>query len=298
MKVFGTISLVLSVILMVSFVGCVVNCGGCSANEKHERVVALSEALPADSTFSAQTFNGSIMVIGTETEICEITATITARSFTSEEAQLLAEQTTVRLERTPEGLQTVIERPKKKNRESISVKLEVKVPRQTALKLGTSNGRVTLSSIEKSIHAKTSNGRIEITNATGAITAHTSNGRITIKQADADLFDLHTSNGKITCEAITGNMKASTSNGAIAVKYTPDANPATNINLSTSNGAISVTTPKNYSARVDASTSNSKIHTNIPITVQGKFGKKVKGTIGTGEGQLTLHTTNGSITIR
>ena len=260
MKVLRIFSLFLSCLFTFSIVGCSINLGGCSCNAKFDRVVELSEVLQADSKLSAQTSNGSINVTGTEMEVCTITATINARSFTVEEAQLLAEQTEVRLEQTPEGLQTVIDRPKKKNRESISVQFEIRVPRQTTLELRTSNGKIRVSSIEKAI-------------------------------------DTQTSNGAITCEAITGDMKASTSNGAIDVKYASDAAPATNIHLSTSNGRISVTTPKDYSAQIDASTSNSKIHTNIPITLQGELGKKVKGTIGKGEGQLYLKTSNGSINI-
>ncbi|MHC4856697.1 MAG: hypothetical protein ACYTBY_02630, partial [Planctomycetota bacterium] len=103
MKVLRIFSLLLSCLCVVSIVGCV------------DRVVELSEVLGADSKLSAQTSNGSINVTGTEMELCTITATINARSFTVEEAQLLAEQTDVRLEQTPEGLQTVIDRPKKKN---------------------------------------------------------------------------------------------------------------------------------------------------------------------------------------
>ena len=297
MKVLRIFSLLLSCLFTVSIVGCVINLGSCSCNAKFDRVVELSEVLRADSKLYAQTSNGSINVTGTETEVCTITATINARSFTVEEAQLLAEQTEVRLEQTPEGLQTVIDRPKKKNRESISVQFEISVPRKTTLELRTSNGEIRVSSIEKAIDTQTSNGKIEITDVTGSVTAHTSNGRVTVTQANAERFDLHTSNGAITCEAITGDMKASTSNGAIDVKYASDAAPATNIHLSTSNGSISVTTPKDYSAQVDASTSNSKIHTNIPITLQGELGKKVKGTIGKGEGRLYLKTSNGSINI-
>ena len=295
MKVLRIFSLFLSCLFIVSIVGCVINLG--SYNAKFHRVVELSEVLQADSKLSAQTSNGSINVTGTEMEVCTITATINTRSLTVEEAQLLAEQTDVRLEQTPEGLQTVIDRPKKKNRESISVQFQISVPKKTTLELRTSNGEIRVSSIEKAIDTQTSNGKIEITDVTGIVTAHTSNGHVTVNQVNAERFDLHTSNDATTCEAIAGDMKASTSNGAIDVKYASDAAPATNIHLSTSNGSISVTTPKDYSAQVDASTSNSKIHTNIPITLQGELGKKVKGTIGKGEGRLYLKTSNGSINI-
>ncbi|MHC4553271.1 MAG: DUF4097 family beta strand repeat-containing protein [Planctomycetota bacterium] len=292
MKVF---TLILTGILAVSLTGCSFQSGGNQV--KHERTVELSEALETDKFFSAQTFNGAITVTENTTNTCDITATITARAATAEEAQLLAEATSIELEQTPDGLKTVINRPKKKNRESLSVKLDVRVPSQTALSLRTSNGAITINSMQKNVNATTSNGRIEVSNVTGNVTANTSNGRIDIRQSDAEKFDLHTSNGKICCEAIAGNIQASTSNGAIHIKYGSEAKQDTNINLHTSNGSITVNTPDNYSAKVDASTSNSKIHCNIPITVKGSLGKHIKGTIGSGEGQLTLKTSNGSITI-
>ena len=149
MKVLRIFSLFLSCLFIVSIVGCVINFG--SYNAKFDRVVELSEVLQADSKLSAQTSNGSINVTGTEMEVCTITATINTRSLTVEEAQLLAEQTDVRLEQTPEGLQTVIDRPKKKNRESISVQFEISVPKKTTLELRTSNGEIRVSSIEKAI---------------------------------------------------------------------------------------------------------------------------------------------------
>lgn len=292
MKIFG---FVFVGFLLVLLVGCIYY--GSNGKEKFERVVELSEAMESGVSFSAQTFNGAITVTENQADACDVTATITARSATVEEAKLLAEATSVQLERTPEGLKAVIDRPKKNNRESLSVSLNVRVPSKTALSLRTSNGRIGVQSIQKEVHAATSNGRIEISNVKGNVTANTSNGRIEIRQTDAETFDLHTSNGAIACEAVTGDIQASTSNGSIHVKYGPEASAATNINLHTSNGSITVDTPNNYSAKVNASTSNSKIYTNIPITTQGELGKHINGTIGSGEGQLTLKTSNGSITI-
>ena len=297
MRFLRPLSMFLAIILVVSLAGCVLDWAGDGANEKYERIVELSEKLDTGSTLSANTSNGAIVAAGTDTQICQVTATITARSFTVEEAKLLAEQTDIRLERTPDGLQTVIDRPKKKKRESISVRYDIQAPRQTALHLQTSNGKITASSFEKDINTKTSNGAITINSITGSIAAHTSNGKITIQQAAARSLDLHSSNGKIVCREISGNTTASTSNGAVDIEYTPDASPATDIHITTSNGSIKIVTPKNYSAKVDAATSNSKIHLGIPVTVQGELGKSIKGTIGDGQANLYLRTSNGSINI-
>jgi DUF4097 and DUF4098 domain-containing protein YvlB len=67
----------------------------------------------------------------------------------------------------------------------------------------------------------------------------------------------------------------------------------------THNGSVSLTTPPNFSAKVDVSTNNGSINTDLPITVTGKITKKkLTGTLGTGEGELYLETHNGSIKIK
>jgi DUF4097 and DUF4098 domain-containing protein YvlB len=60
-----------------------------------------------------------------------------------------------------------------------------------------------------------------------------------------------------------------------------------------------VKTPPDLSAKIDVSTHNGSINTDLPITVSGKISKsELKGTIGAGEGQMHLETHNGSIRIR
>ena len=51
----------------------------------------------------------------------------------------------------------------------------------------------------------------------------------------------------------------------------PWNDPATDIRITTSNGGIDLVPPKNYSAKIDASTSNGSIHTALPLE-----GKKVR----------------------
>jgi DUF4097 and DUF4098 domain-containing protein YvlB len=67
----------------------------------------------------------------------------------------------------------------------------------------------------------------------------------------------------------------------------------------TYNGSVSLTAPPNFSAKVEASTHNGSIDTDLPITVTGEVTKKeLTGTIGEGEGKLYLETYNGSIKIK
>ena len=63
--------------------------------------------------------------------------------------------------------------------------------------------------------------------------------------------------------------------------------------------SIELETPPELSARVEVSTHNGSIKTDLPITVTGKLSRRrLTGPIGSGEGELYLETHNGSIRIR
>jgi hypothetical protein len=51
------------------------------------------------------------------------------------------------------------------------------------------------------------------------------------------------------------------------------------------------------SATIEAGTSDGSIRTELPITIRGKVGKSLTGTVGDGEGSIYLRTSDGSITI-
>ena len=110
---------------------------------------------------------------------------------------------------------------------------------------------------------------------------------------------LRTHNGEVTCREISGNTQLKSHNGGIKTFYSDTAPSICDISIITYNGGIELETPPDYSARIDASTHNGSVHTDLPITVTGKVSKnKLTGTIGTGEGNLNLETHNGSIKIR
>jgi len=68
--------------------------------------------------------------------------------------------------------------------------------------------------------------------------------------------------------------------------------------VSTSDGSITFDAPSGLSAVVQASTNDGSIHTSLPLTVEGKVGKSLRGTAGDGQGKITLKTHDGSITIK
>ena len=266
--------------LLIVAAGCCFNIGSCAMRAKYERTVQLSAPLSPGSSFAAQTHNGSITIAGADVTDCNLTATITARAITEEDAKELAERTTVKLEPFGDKLTAKIDKPTLLMNKSVSVSLDVQVPNRTHLELTTHNGS------------------IRITDITDRLNATTHNGKVTAEQISGTT-ELHTHNGSVICREISGDTQLKTHNGGIKVFYSEDAPSVCNISLITYNGGIELATPSNFSGEVEASTHNGSINTELPITVKGKVSRrKLTGTIGTGQGKLHLETHNGSIRLR
>jgi len=265
---------------MVAIAGCCFNIGSCAMRAKYERTVQLSAPLSPGSSFAAQTHNGSITITGADVTDCNLTATITARAITEEDAKKSAERIKIKLEPWGDKLTAKIDKPTFRFNQSVSVSLDVTVPNNTDLELTTHNGAII------------------ITNITGRLNGTTHNGKVTTEQVSGTT-ELHTHNGSVICREISGDTQLKTHNGNVKVYYSEAAPSVCNISLITYNGGIDLATPSNFSGEVEASTHNGSIKTDLPITVVGKISKsKLTGKIGTGQGKLHLETHNGSIGIR
>ena len=274
------LSLVSLLCLLATAVGSCINIGGFGMQVKYERTVQLSSPLSPGSSFEANTHNGSIKIAGADITDCNLTATITARAKTEEDAKKLAERTKVKLQSFGDRLITKIDRPIFLRNQSVSVSLDVQVPNESDLELTTHNGS------------------LEIKNITGQLNSTTHNGKITVEQVSG-ITELHTHNGSVTCREISGNTRLKSHNGSIRVYYSKAAPSVCDILLITHNGGIELETPSDFTGEVDISTNNGSIRTDLPITIVGKISKsKLSGKIGTGGGKLNLETHNGSIRLQ
>lgn len=255
---------------------------GCnmSMRAKYQRTVPLSAPLSPGSSFAARTHNGSITTNGADVSNCDVMATITARAATEEQAMELADKVEITLEPSADGLYAKIDRPAHLINKSLSVSLNITVPKETNLQLGIHNGSVRITDVAGMVHATTHNGKVT-----------------TEKVSGSTVFVTH--NGSIECTEASGDAKLKTHNGSAKVFYSEAAPAVSDISIIAYNGSIELASPPDLSASIEASTHNGSIKTDLPITIQGKVSKrKLTGTIGSGEGRLHLETHNGSIRIR
>ena len=203
------------------------------------------------------------------------------RHYNDEDKQELLDKIIVDIEqnRKKNELNIDTQYPKRPKGVNMSVQYEIRMPRNANLDIGTSNGAISVETIDGEVTIESSNGRLE---------AKRINGNIQAK----------TSNGAIICKNVSGEIDASTSNGAIEIDYSGELLPSNDISCETSNGSIEVSLPEGGSFELEASTSNGRVSCDFYISeIYEKSKNELSGIVGEGKPMIQLETSNGSIEI-
>lgn len=125
---------------------------------------------------------------------------------------------------------------------------------------------------------KAHNGGIAVDEVTGQTRFHTENGSVHLKEAG-------------------GDIDGSTENGSVTIELAGTRWNGNGLRADTTNGSVRLILPENFSAQVQASTINGRLHTDFPATVQGEIGHNLTFQIGAGGPLIETKTVNGSVTI-
>ena len=176
-----------------------------------------------------------------------------------------------------------------------SADVVVTAPRKTALDIGTGNGAVEASGFEGTSTVKSANGGIALQDMNGGLEVSSTNGRISLGACEGDL-SVRSTNGRITVEEAKGSLNASTVNGAVS--FSGELVRGSSNELNTVNGAVEVSVLGEVSLKVDASCVNGGVRSDLPgLEVTDPKRRKLEGTVGDGEAELSVHTVNGAIRI-
>ncbi|HMA53093.1 MAG TPA: DUF4097 family beta strand repeat-containing protein [Acidobacteriota bacterium] len=236
-----------------------------------------SKTLPlkAGDRFSLENVNGSVAVATWKEDKVEIKAVKTARRNKED-----LDKVEIRVD---EGSGSVSVRaiwPKFPRRASVNVEFTVMVPEG-----------VNLSEVE------TVNGGIDISGRYGRAEIGTTNGSITVKDASGEL-DAGTTNGGIHVSRFEGRIATDTTNGNIKLEGVTFKD---GISAETTNGSITLAlaAPESLNADLRAGVTNGHITVDFPVTLQSlkQSKRRIEGRIGQGGPEISLHTTNGSISL-
>ena len=202
--------------------------------------------------------NGGIRVRGWDRGDVLVRSKIQASAYTDVDARRLV--ASVRIDTA--GGRVRAEGPDTGNRdESWSVSFEINVPRNAMLTLNTNNGGISIDDF-----------------------------RGTAK--------FHAKNGGLTLSNVGGDLRGETTNGGVTVDVNGDHWDGSGLDVQTTNGGIRLNLPQGFSAELEAGTTHGSLSIDFPITVQGRIGRHLETTLGSGGPKLRAITTNGGVTIR
>jgi hypothetical protein len=201
--------------------------------------------------------NGGIEVFGSPRGDILIRAKVTAQAESMQRArEILAG---VRIDAAADKISS--DGPRGLDRyEGWSVSYKLAVPTQTSLQLRTTNGGITVQSVE---------------------------GRL----------DVATVNGGVKFASVAGDVKGRTSNGGVDVDLDGATWVGEGLDVETSNGGVRLRIPEQYSARLEAGTINGGINVDFPVAVQGRIDREIVTNIGAGGPVIRVHTNNGGVRV-
>lgn len=123
------------------------------------------------------------------------------------------------------------------------------------------------------------------------------NGGISIQNVDGDL-DFETLNGGIRLSNLSGKVSGETTNGGIKVELTGNEWLGEKLDVKTTNGGIVFYIPEDYNAELETGTINGSMDFDFPITVSGRFNKRLNVSLGDGGNLVRAITVNGGVKIK
>lgn len=203
--------------------------------------------------------NGGVRVEGWDRDEIRVRAIVTVRAESEERAREILGEIEVRTDDA--RIRSDGPRVDWEDDEGWHVNYRVRAPRSMDLELDSTNGGLQVTAIEGDLDLDTTNGGIDLYDVSGSVRAHTTNGGIEIRLA------------------------GSTWRGS-------------GLDAETTNGGIELAVPDGFAAHLEAETVHGDVHTDFPITVQGRIGKELSADLNGGGPTVRLETTNGGISIR
>lgn len=203
--------------------------------------------------------NGGTSVEGWDRNQIEVHARVQTHAATDDEATELAHRIRV----MTSGTTISGDGPQIEGGTSWAVTFVVYAPRRSDLKLDTHNGP------------------IGVRNVTGRMT-------------------LTAYNGPVKLDAVGGDVRARTTNGPLDIKLAGEHWEGAGLDAETTNGPVDLAIPVGYSAALEFGTVNGPMSVGFPltVTVQGRVGRRITTTLGSGGSPVRAVTTNGPVEIR
>ncbi len=233
---------------------------GPCCSESAEETFSLQADATGRTRFRLTSINGTVLVLGatnTQTVLIEGTRRVEAGSQSDAEDDLVNLQ--VEVSQTADEVSVRTVQPQDTQNRNFIVDYQITLPSGLSVQIINVNGGVTVTAV-------------------------------------ANAVDVVNANGNISLQGIVGSVDVALVNGNIDAEVTPPATGA--IALASVNGNLSLNVPVNVSAQLSMMLTNGTLSVvSLAVQNQTSSSTNLTGTLGAGDGEITLSTVNGNIVI-
>ncbi|MDR3689045.1 MAG: DUF4097 family beta strand repeat-containing protein [Fimbriimonas sp.] len=273
-----------------------------------ERDITLPLTVPVGKTLKIDNAVGDIKVVG-GFEVGSVTAHVTFRGATIEEARAKADTFTLVIEESDHIVE--IRQP---DVNGISVDLEIQLPGHANVDIKADSGDIQVVDTKGGCRLDGRSGNITLRGLDGIVEVSTSSGNISIEDSAGASVTMENKSGNIRAVRTKGNLKARTASGDITVtsssgkvvsietvsgNVTVDLEEAISgtLNVRTVNGNAMIGVPDGNDCRVSLSTLRGNVHSSIALEDEARAESRVTGKLGAGAGTLDVSAVTGNITL-
>jgi DUF4097 and DUF4098 domain-containing protein YvlB len=203
--------------------------------------------------------DGSITVVGSDTNACRIDSAFTIKAPTSEAVKALSKEVSLDVTPTSKGLSIKIDHPKKMLKNySYNVDLQIVVPENMNLVLNNEDGNIQVKNLEGQIKIDVEDGDVMCENITADVRLASVDGNIDIRKSKLTMLTVKKEDGDVQCDSIIGDCDIQVDDGDVIISYAEDLTKdckcvvrGNDGNITINGGSFTVCQIKRESGKID-----------------------------------------------
>ncbi len=175
----------------------------------------------------------------------------------------------------------------------------IETPAELDLEARTSDGALKVYDVNGTIALHTSDGSVDVSDVSGAVRLVASDGSIRMHNVSGTL-ESKSSDGHVSIDGKLTGIQVHTSDGGLEVTLAEGSQLTTSSRIEASDGSVKIRLPRTMAADLEIHTSDGHIDCQLPLTMSGYNsggGHNIRGRLNAGGTPLTIHTSDGNVTI-
>lgn len=173
---------------------------------------------------------------------------------------------------------------------------EIRVPRGVQIKVDVDSGDVHVSGTDGLIDVSTSSGDVKLTDDSGPINVDESSGDVRLTDVGGS-SRVKSASGSIDASGLTKDVDFDAASGDITAKFA-SLDGVSTIRMRTDSGSITLDVPRNFGARISATTDSGSLDSNLKMPIhEHDSGADLSVAVGNAKTNVNLAASSGDISI-